>query len=91
MELEINVASVGRLKKNKKTRPDTRLPQSRAGGQGQCWRRSLDHLGRSSKLNQSSKDRTWSAVPDALLSDPVKKWSESRAAAPQVREYENWT
>ena len=34
------------------TRPDTRLPQSRAGGQGQCWRRSLEHLGRISKLKK---------------------------------------
>ena len=31
-----------------KTRPDTRLPQSRAGGQGP-YLRSLDHLGRSSE------------------------------------------
>ena len=30
-----------------KTRPDTRLPKSRAGGQGP-YLRSLDHLGRSS-------------------------------------------
>ena len=44
----------------------TRLPQSRAGGQGQCWRRSLEHLGSSIRLNKSSKDCTWSAVPDAL-------------------------
>ena len=36
----------------KKTRPDTRLPQSRAGGQGP-YLRSLDHLGRSSE----AKDR----------------------------------
>ena len=28
------------------TRPDTQLPQSRAGGQGQCSR-SLEHLGKS--------------------------------------------
>ena len=34
------------------TRPDTRLPQSRAGGQGP-YLRSLDHLGRSSEV----KDR----------------------------------
>ena len=34
--------------KRLKTRPDTRLPQSRAGGQGQKLR-SPDHLGRSSK------------------------------------------
>ena len=35
------------------------------------------------KSNKSSKDRRWSAVPDALLG--VKKWSESRAAAPKGR------
>ena len=35
-----------------KTRPDTRLPQSRAGGQGP-YLRSLDHLGRS----REAKDR----------------------------------
>ena len=35
-----------------KTRLDTRLPQSRAGGQGQ-YLRSLEHLGRSSE----AKDR----------------------------------
>ena len=34
------------------TRPDTRLPQSRAGGQG-LYLRSLDHLGRS----REAKDR----------------------------------
>ena len=38
----------------KKTRPDTRLPQSRAGGQG-LYLRSLNHLGRSSKANDSKK------------------------------------
>ena len=35
-----------------RTRPDTRLPQSRAGGQGP-YLRSLDHLGRSTE----AKDR----------------------------------
>ena len=33
--------------KEKKTKPDTRLPQSRAGGQGR-YLRSVEHLGRSS-------------------------------------------
>ena len=33
------------------TRPDTRLPQSRAGGQGP-YLRSLDHLGRSSEVKE---------------------------------------
>ena len=35
----------------KRTRPDTRLPQSRAGGQGPKLR-SLDHLGRSSEVKK---------------------------------------
>ena len=29
-------AEVAKLRKGKKTRPDTRLPKSRAGGQGPC-------------------------------------------------------
>ena len=36
------------------TRPDTRLPQSRAGGQGP-YLRSLDHLGRSSEAKDRKK------------------------------------
>ena len=57
--------------REKKTRPDTRLPQSRAGVQG-LYLRSLDHVGRSSDAMDhgpwtASKDRTQSAVPDALL------------------------
>ena len=36
---------------NKGTRPDTRLPKSRAGGQGP-YLRSLDHLGRSSEVKE---------------------------------------
>ena len=35
----------------KKTRPDTRLPQSRAGGQGP-YLRSPEHLGRSGKAKK---------------------------------------
>ena len=35
----------------KKTRPDTRLPQSSAGGQGP-YLRSLEHLGRSSEVKE---------------------------------------
>ena len=34
-----------------KTRPDTRLPKSRAGGQGP-YLRSPDHLGRSSEVKE---------------------------------------
>ena len=37
--------------KKKKTRPDTRLPKSRAGGQGP-YLRSPDHLGRSSEVKE---------------------------------------
>ena len=36
-------------------RPDTRLPQSRTGGQEQCWRRSLGHLGGSTMLKKLKK------------------------------------
>ena len=35
----------------KRTRPDTRLPKSRAGGQG-LYLRSSDHLGRSSEVEE---------------------------------------
>ena len=38
------------------TRPDTRLPQSRVGGQGP-YLRSLDHLGRSSKAKDRKKTK----------------------------------
>ena len=38
-------------KKKKRTRPDTRLPKSRAGGQGP-YLRSLDHLGRSGEVKK---------------------------------------
>ena len=38
--------------KKNKTRPDTRLPQSRAGGQGQWWKKSLGHLGGSGELKK---------------------------------------
>ena len=40
----------------KKTRPDTRLPKSRAGGQGP-YLRSLHHLGRSSEAKDRKKTK----------------------------------
>ena len=40
-----------RNQNRKKTRPDTRLPQSRAGGQGP-YLRSVEHLSRSSKAKK---------------------------------------
>ena len=63
------------------TRPDTRLPQSRAGGQGP-YLRSLDHLGRSSEAKQREKNRSprgnmWSAIPIALLC-MIVNWSERK-------------
>ena len=39
-----------------RTRPDTRLPQSRAGGQ-ELYLRSLDHLGRSSEAKDHKKQK----------------------------------
>ena len=39
------------LSVSRKTRPDTRLPKSRAGGQGP-YLRSLDHLGKSSDVKE---------------------------------------
>ena len=36
----------------RKTRPDARLPKSRAGGKGQCWKRSPEHLSRRSRLKK---------------------------------------
>ena len=42
-KLELNIPS------RKKTRPDTRPPKSRAGGQGP-YMMSLEHLGRSSEV-----------------------------------------
>ena len=42
------------MRGGQKTRPVTRLPQSRAGGQGQ-YSRSLDYLGMSSEANDRKK------------------------------------
>ena len=41
----------GKKEGRKKTRPDTRLPKSRAGGQGP-YLRSSDNLGRSSEVKE---------------------------------------
>ena len=41
-----------------RTRPDTRLPQSRAGGQGlYLYLKSLDHLGRSSEVKNGENPK----------------------------------
>ena len=69
------------LPRFRQTRPETRLPQSRAGEQEQCWRRSLQHLGRSSKFN-SRKSVRWSAVPVPCLSRLCLKLREGKGQRP---------
>ena len=59
-----------------KTRPDTRLPQSRAGGQGP-YLRSLDHLGRSSKAKKLKNAKKVKC--DGRTDGPTKRGVESRA------------
>ena len=61
------------------TRPDTRLPQSRAGGQG-LYLRSLDHLGRSSE----PKDRK---NPKKVKCDgPTDRRTDGRTDGPTDRQ-----
>ena len=63
-----------------KTRPDTRLPQSRAGGQG-LFLRSLDHLGRSSEAKESKKPIKvkCDGRTDGRTDGPTKRGVESRS------------
>ena len=74
------------------TRPDTQLPLSYAGGQGQCFRSSLEHLGRSSRLNllkkaekvnQSPKGNMWSATPVSLLCMVVNRNQRKQGSGPE--------
>ena len=55
--------------KNKAGYTATLVACGTAGGQEQCWRRSLEHLCRSSRLKKlkNAEKVTWSAVTDALL------------------------
>ena len=50
------------------TRPDTRLPQSRAGGLKKCWRRSPKHLGRSSRLKKLKNGEKVTDGPSGIKS-----------------------
>ena len=50
------IPDLNRNSRKKKTRPDTQLPKSRAGGQG-LYLRSLDHLGRSSEAKDRKKPK----------------------------------
>ena len=59
-KIEFTINSILILK-NVETRPDTWLPQSSAGGQGQCWRRSIENSGKSNtlkKLKNAEKVKT---------------------------------
>ena len=65
------------------TRPDTRLPQSRAGGQGP-YSRSHDYLGRSREAENRKKtkkvkcDRRTDGPTDRPTDGPTKRGVESR-------------
>ena len=59
-----------------KTRPDTRLPLLRAGGQGQGWRRSLEQLGRSGELKTLKKLKTPKKFKWVLLYSRMNKSTE---------------
>ena len=48
---KVETETQNRRVNEKKTRPDTRLPKSRAGGQGP-YLRSLDNVGRSSDVQE---------------------------------------
>merc|ERR1711942_592898 len=67
-----------------KTRPDTRLPQSRADGQGP-YLRSLDHLGRSSEAKDRKNpkkvkcDGRTNGPTDERTNGPTKRVVESRS------------
>ena len=60
----------------RKTRPDTRLPQSRASGQGPQLR-SPDHLGRSSEAKNHKNPKKVKC--DQWTDGPTKRGVESRS------------
>ena len=57
------------------TRLDTRLPQSRAGGQGPYFR-SLDHLGRSSEAKNGKNPKK--VKRDGPTDRPTDGWTDGR-------------
>ena len=63
----------------KKTRPDTQLPQLRAGGQGPYFR-SLDHLGRSSeaKNRKSPKKVKCDGPTDGQTDGRTNGWMDGQ-------------
>ena len=66
-----------------KTRPDTRLPQSRAGGQGP-YLRSLDHLGRSSKAIDRKNPKKVKC--DGQTDQPTDGPTDGRTDRPSYRD-----
>ena len=62
-----------------KTRPDTRLPQSHAGGQG-LYLRSLNHLGRSieAKDHKKTKKVKCDRRTDRWMDGPTDGWMDRR-------------
>ena len=66
-----------------KTRPYTRLPLSRAGGQEQCWRKSLGHPGRSRMLKKLKNAKKVKRGPtnwptDQLTNQPTDRPTDRR-------------
>jgi len=67
------------MRGHKTTRPDTRIPQSRVGGQG-LYLRSLDHLGRSSEAKDRKNKKSETDGPTNGWTDgPTKRGVESRS------------
>ena len=66
-------------------RPDTRLPQTRAGGQG-LYLRSLDHLGRRSEAKNRKKTKKvkCDGPMDGPTDGPTKRGVESRSIRPKT-------
>ena len=60
------------------TRPDTRLPQSRAGRQGP-YLRSLEHLGRCSEVKDRKKLSGMDRLTDGPTDGRTKRGVESRS------------
>ena len=71
-----------------KTRPDTRLTQSRAGGQGP-YLRSLDHMGRSSEVKdcKNPKKVKCDGRTDGPTDGPTKRVVESRSTRLKILLY----
>ena len=77
---------------SKSTRPDTRLPQSRADGQGP-YLRSLDHLGRGSEAQHRKKSSVTDGRTDGrtdkagcrVAKHATKNWENTRNFNAEIR------